>query len=211
PDLVSVPEAVQRGVRLPKRGPGRHAVRKKLRARGLDRQVDLLRGLNFRPAQDLRVELVGPGHELGLLLEEALQEGWTVDREAIPVGLPLEGVHDALLPVDQGAIAIRGYPLDVFQLWKGHESRGSIAIWCFPPLLTPSARLIGPRVPSRGLGSARVSGKAALRRTRCPRTRRAGRRHRRRSRAGCRGDRLSVRDQGAGADRWPRQGRRDQG
>ena len=68
-----------------------------------------------------------------------------------------------------------------------------------------------PRITWRGLGSARVPGKAALRPPRGSRTRREGRRHRRGRRRGGGGDRLPVRDQGAGADRRARQGRGHQG
>ena len=168
-------------------------------------------GLHRGPAQDLGVELVGTGHDLGLDLEEALQEGALVDREAIAIGLPLEGVADALLPVDQGAVAIRGHPLDVFELRKGHESRGIMAICILRPLLTASAgriersyNLSRPWISS----SIRESSSSPATAFPCPRP---GRRHRRGRRRGGRGDRLSVRDQGPGADRRPRQGRRNQG
>ena len=80
----------------------------------------------------------------GLDLEEALQERLLVDREPVAVGLLLEGVADPLLPVDQGAVAVRGHPLDVFELRKGHEAAG---LWQLcRMLLTPAA---SARVRSR--------------------------------------------------------------
>src|SRR5262249_17228021 len=66
--------------------------------------------------------------DLRLDLEEAIEEGPLLDRQAIPVRLLLEGIADPLLPVDQGSVTVGGHPLDVFQLRKGHQSRGIIAI-----------------------------------------------------------------------------------
>ena len=40
-----------------------------------------------------------------------------VEAEAVPLGLRGEDVDDSLLPVDQGAVAVGGHPLDVLQLW----------------------------------------------------------------------------------------------
>ena len=77
----------------------------------------------------------------------------------------------------------------------------------------PSDRLRRPMrtaSPQPSDGPARVPGQAAVRQARRARARRAARGHRSRGGRGRRGGRLSVRDQGAGADRQARQGRRDQ-
>jgi hypothetical protein len=99
-----------------KGGHAPHAVGQELGAGGFNRPVDLLGGLHRGAAQHLRVELVRARHDLCLDLEETVEERALVDGEPIAVGLPLEGVADALLPVDQSAVAIRRHPLDVFQL-----------------------------------------------------------------------------------------------
>ena len=57
-------------------------------------------------------------------LEEALQQALHVEGEAVAVGLPLEGVEDPLLPIDQGAVAIGGHPFDLSELWEGHDGAG---------------------------------------------------------------------------------------
>ena len=50
-----------------------------------------------------------------------------------------ERVEDPLLPVDQGAVAVGGHPLDVFELREGHERRGIMhgRIGCRAPRRDP--------------------------------------------------------------------------
>ena len=124
-------------------------------------------------------------------------------------GLFLAGVDDALLPVDQGAVAVGGHPFDGFEAGKGHGERGIMPIGA---VRAAPRRRIGCRraagAPHMDLleyqgkqlfakhGIAVPSGEVAG-------DRRGGRRRRR-------ADRLPLRDQGPGADRRPRQGRRDQ-
>src|SRR5262249_32146271 len=79
----------------------------------------------------LGVELVGAAHDLGLNLEEAVDELLSVEREPVALGLLFERVEDPLLPIDQGAVAIGGDPRDVFELWNCHDGgRGLLWILC---------------------------------------------------------------------------------
>jgi hypothetical protein len=73
-----------------------------------------LNGAHGHAAQDLGVELVGAALDLALVLVEAGDDLLRVlDREAIARGLLLEGVEDALLPVDQGAVDIESDEVDL--------------------------------------------------------------------------------------------------
>ena len=120
-------QAVHRGVRLAKGQPVGDAVGQELGPRGLDLPAQLARDLDDRPPQDLRVELVGAGHDLGLDLEEALQERLLLEAEPVLLGLLAAGVDDPLLPVDQGAVAVSGDPVDVLQRRQRH-GKGA-ALW----------------------------------------------------------------------------------
>ena len=75
PDVVLLAEPVHRRVGLAERQPVGDAVGQELGPRGLDLPADLAGDLDDRAAQDLGVELVGAGHDLGLDLEEAGEEG----------------------------------------------------------------------------------------------------------------------------------------
>ena len=94
------------------------AVGQELGPRGLELPADLAGDLDRGAAQDLGVELVGAAHDLGLDLEEAVDELLLVEAEAVLGRPPWERVEDPLLPVDQGAVAVGGDPLDVFELGK---------------------------------------------------------------------------------------------
>ncbi len=109
-ELVALAEAIHCGVGLAKRHPARHAVGQELRPRRLELPAELAGHLDRGPAQNLGVELVGATHDLRLDLEEALDELILVVGEAVALGLLFERLEDALLPIDQGAIAVGGHP-----------------------------------------------------------------------------------------------------
>src|SRR5215216_6044979 len=123
PHLVPLAEPVHRRVRLAERKPLRNAVGQELGAGWLELPADLLCGLHRGAAQDLGIQLVRAADDLPFDLEEAVQELLLVEAEAVPVGLPAKRLEDSLLPIDQGAVAIRGHPCDVFELREGHEPR----------------------------------------------------------------------------------------
>ena len=101
------------------------------------------RCLDGGAAQDLGVQLVGAGHDLVLNLVEAHQQRLDVQRQPVLGGLPLEGVRDPLVPVDQGPVAIYGDPFDLAALGEGHDGAG---LWQPAPsglLPTPPAGSAG--------------------------------------------------------------------
>src|SRR5688500_3580249 len=132
-DVVALSETVHRRVRFAKRGPALDAVGQELRPRGLQLPADLGCDLDRGPAQDLGVELVRARHDLRLDLEKALDQGALVDREPVLGRMRGEGIADPLLPVDQGAVAVSGHPIDLFQLRQGHRRRGIIGTAPGPP------------------------------------------------------------------------------
>src|SRR4029453_17992666 len=99
------------------------AVGQELGPRGLDLPADLARYLDDRAAQHLGVQFVGAGHDFGLHLEEARQEGPLLEAEAVLGRLLLARFDDPLLPVDLGSVAVGGYPLDGFETREGHGAR----------------------------------------------------------------------------------------
>src|SRR6185503_8850007 len=123
PDLVLLGEALELGVRLAERSPIGHAVGQELSARGLELPPELLGSADGRAPQNLRVELVRTALHLVLDLGEQGDQLVPVDRETVAVGLLLESVVRAGLPVDQGAVAVKSDELDF--AWKGHASAAS--------------------------------------------------------------------------------------
>ena len=107
-----------------------------------------------------------------------------VDREAVAVGLLLEGLDDPLLPVDEGPVDVERDPLDV--LGKRHEGGA---------FYEGGRALASP--PSHG--PSRVPGQAALRAPRRSGPQGSSGQDRRRRRQRRRRDRLPLRRQGAGA------------
>ena len=95
-----------------------HAVRQEVRARGLQLPAELGRHAHGGAAQHLRVELVRAALDVALDVDEARDQHVAVDREAVAVGLLLEGVVDPGLPVDEGAVAVERDEFDVFR--KSH-------------------------------------------------------------------------------------------
>ena len=127
--------------------------------------------------------------------------GCSSKREAVALGLLRERVEDPLLPIDQGAVAVGGDPLDVFELRKGHgggrgimsdTAAGGLRATLRMDLLEYQGKQLfakhGVPVPD-GRHAATVDDAVAA----------------------AERDRLPVRGQGPGRDRRARQGRRDQG
>jgi hypothetical protein len=123
-DVVAAAEAVHGRVGLAKRLPASDRVRHELCPGGLQLPADLLGDLYGRPAQDLGVELVGAAHDLGLHLEEALDERPLVERESVALRLLAKRVGEPLLPIDQGPVAVSGNPLDVLEMRERHARAG---------------------------------------------------------------------------------------
>src|SRR5690606_42128322 len=57
--------------------------------------------------QHLGVQLIGAALDLVGVLEEEVDDLLAVDLDAVLLGLLLEGVGDAVLPIDQGAVEDR--------------------------------------------------------------------------------------------------------
>ena len=106
PDLVLLGEALELCVRLPERRPVWDARGEETGTRRLEVPAELLRHAHGRPAQDLGVELVGAALDLALDVGEQRGQLGAVHREAVALGLLLEGLVGAQLPVDQGAVAV---------------------------------------------------------------------------------------------------------
>src|SRR4051794_4482961 len=128
PDVVLLAEPIHCGVGLAEGEPVGDAVGQELGPRGLHLPAELAGDFDDRAAQHLGVELVGAGHDFGLDLHEALEEGALFEAEAVFGRLLLAGLDDPLLPVDQGAVTVGGHPFDVFETRKGHGQRGIMAI-----------------------------------------------------------------------------------
>ena len=182
-----------------KGGQAGHAVGQEVRARRLEVPAQLRGHAHGGAAQDLGVQLVRAALDLALDLDEARDQHVAVDREAVAVGLLLEGVVDAGLPVDQGAVAVEGDELDVFGKCHSVVSIGSAP---------PGAAAQHPIYPRMDL--LEYQGKQLFAKHGVPVPDGTPRGDRRGGGRGRRGARLSGRDQGAGPDRRPRQGRRDQ-
>src|SRR5262249_7229485 len=145
------------------------AVGQELRSGGLDLPPHLACDLDDRPPEDLSVKLVGAGHDLGLDLHKAGEEGTFLEAEAVFGRLFFAGLDDALLPIDQGAVAIGRNPFNAFKTWKGHRRARHYAK---PPLTKAFSRAalggrsrIGCAAAARAPlhGSPRVSRQAAVR------------------------------------------------
>ena len=96
------------------KGAQRDGVGQEAGPRGLERPPDVLGDADGHAAQDLGVELVGAALDLALVLVEAGDDLLRIlDREAVARGLLLEGVEDALFPVDQGAVDVEGDEVDL--------------------------------------------------------------------------------------------------
>ena len=88
---------------------------RKLERTGSISQPSSLRDLHRGAAQHLRVELVRAGHDLPLGLEEERDQLIAVDREAVLLGLVLERLVDAGLPVDQRPIDLQAHESDLLR------------------------------------------------------------------------------------------------
>ena len=77
---------------------------RKLERTGSSSQPSSSAHAHRRAPQDLGVQLVGAGHDLALGLQEQRDQLVAVDREAVLLGLLLERLVDAGLPVDQGPV-----------------------------------------------------------------------------------------------------------
>src|SRR3954447_5166375 len=123
PPLVALAEPVHRRVGLPERKPLRNAVRQELCPGWLELPAPLLRRSHGGAAQDLGIELIRAADDFRLDLEEPAKERFLVETEPVAVCFPAKTLEDSLLPIDEGAVAIRGHPRDVLELREGHEPR----------------------------------------------------------------------------------------
>jgi succinyl-CoA synthetase beta subunit len=114
PRLELLGELRQLRVGLLERGPALDGVGQEAGARRLERPADVLGDPDGHAAQDLGVELVGAAFDLALVLVEAGDDLLRIlDREAVARGLLLKGVEDSLFPIDQGAVDVERYEVDL--------------------------------------------------------------------------------------------------
>src|SRR3954453_18938091 len=120
--VVAADELLQLRVGLLEVRPARHGVRQEARPARLERPVDALCDLDGGAAQHLGVELIGPTLDLARDLVEEADHLVAIDGEAVPLGLTLERVGNALLPVYERAIDIESDPVDLARErhWIGH-------------------------------------------------------------------------------------------
>ena len=88
---------------------------RKLERTGSSSQPSSSAHAHRRAPQDLGVQLVGAGHDLPLRLEEQRDQLVPVDREAVLLGLLLECLVDAGLPVDQGPVDLQAHEIDLLR------------------------------------------------------------------------------------------------
>ena len=118
-------EPAQRGRRVVERGPlaDRPGEAVGIRVGGVEAE------LGAEPAQRLRQDLaigqVRAGLELGLVPRVALEQLVLACVDAARGEHRLEGVEDALLPVDQGAVAVEGDRVEAGEVDRAHAQNAS--------------------------------------------------------------------------------------